>query len=147
MFSSFSRSQPSERSERKTRRFKMSQRYLLLSLFLRPVIFYLNGFNSALTSGCQRTEKAPPLSFSAHQSFIGSRIHQPILVITDYSRDHTLSHTHGLLTARQARNQKHIFTLEGLERPDPPPLVSQRCYLTHFGFRRNSNEPRRLAAT
>lgn len=74
---------------------------------LCPVIFDLNGFNSALTSRCQKTEMAA--SFSAHQSFIITRIHQPILVITDYRLPVRIreTHTHTLI-----RNQKHISTLK-----------------------------------
>lgn len=78
---------------------KMVAWYLLLSPRLCPVIFYLNGFNSVLTSCCQRTEMAWPLSFSSHQSFIITRIHQPIPVITDYRqpviwRDQGNTHLH-----------------------------------------------------
>lgn len=64
--------------------FKMAVWYLLLSHCMCPVIFYLNGFNSVLTACCQWTESAQPLSFRGHQSFIITRIHQPLLVITDY---------------------------------------------------------------
>lgn len=80
---------------------KMAVWYLLLSHCLCPVIFDLNGFNSVQTSCCQRTETAQPLSFRGHQSFIITRIHQPILVITDYrqpvvagSRKHTHTYPH-----------------------------------------------------
>lgn len=48
--------------------------YLLLSHRTRLVIFNLNGFNSVLTSCCQRTERTQPFSFRGHQSFIVTRI-------------------------------------------------------------------------
>lgn len=60
------------------------------------------------------------------------------------SRKHRHTHTHmcALLSDRMChvRNQKHIYTLEGLKHALWLPLLSQRCYLTHFGIIKNSNQ-------
>lgn len=109
---------------------KMVTWYLLLSPRLCPVIFYLNGFNSVLTSCCQRTEMAWPLSFSSHQSFIITRIHQPIPVITDYrqpviwrDQGNTHLHTHTLpsdfVSCQESETHLHIRRSETCA-PTPP---------------------------
>lgn len=104
--------------------FKMAVWYLLLSPCLCPVIFYLNGFNSVLTSCCQRTEMARPLSFRSHQSFIITTIHQPILVITDYKQpvmwqDQGNTHTHTLLWCSESETHLHIRRSETCSLPAP----------------------------
>lgn len=95
--------------------------------FLRPVIFYLNGFNSERTSGCQRTEMALARSFSAHQSFIITRIHQPILVITDYRQDQGDTHTHSrpsdCMSSQESKTHFHIRRSETGSLP--PPLFTE----------------------
>lgn len=117
-----------------------------IELCLCPVIFYLNGFNSVLTSCCQRTEMPPPLSFRGHQSFIITRIHQPILVITDYRQavmwqdqgnTHSHTHSHRCLSVCHVRNQKHIYTLEGLEHALwLPPLFTEVLLNTLWNYKK-----------
>lgn len=85
--------------------------YLLLNHCLCPVIFNLNGFNSVLASCCQRTEKAQPLSFRGHQSFIITRIHQPIQVITDYKQSFgKITHMHTPPTHTRTHTDTHAHT-------------------------------------
>lgn len=108
---------------------------LSLSCCMCPLIFVLNGFNHAVSG-----QRGPAPLFRGHQSFILIRIHRPLRIITDYwQANGRMKETHAHVSHEASETYLHFKRSETCSQ-----TLFKRCYLTHFGIIRNSNQLWRL---